>query len=446
MGMDRTTITDKGKEPLTREEVERRLAAAGTSERLDLHRENLSGVDLSNLDLHGANLNGADLRRANLRRADLRRADLSMAQLNHADLTEANLSEASLSWANLSGAHLSGADLRRADLNIASLNRADLSGAYLFEASLRQVNLRGANLSGANLRRANLVMADLSEANLTRADLTRAIITADQYAQLQEHGIINLDTARILRATRTKGSPQPVTDPLGSRTPDEMIPLSFRILEDSLTAHTLTTVLSAFTELHTKCWLIQQGRFADLMDYTQTHQPRFAQEANLRITRLSYNSPADVVLIVQQLLGGALKTAIDAVMLAPLRFKEKQLDLEAQKQELERQKREAKAAEKERQLQLKEHEIALDRQHLELEKERFTWEQQRLVLVTETATTLVGALQPEADPQTKAMAARVLVPQLLAFGQVQGLEITLLAEPAPPQESSPPAAAADAGS
>ena len=55
-------------------------------------------------------------------------------------------------------------------------------------------------------------------------------------------------------------------------------------------------------------------------------------------------------------------------------------------------------------------------------------------------------LQPESDPQTKAMAVRALVPQLLAFGQVQGLEITLLAEPALPQEDSPPSPPADAAS
>lgn len=35
-------------------------------------------------------------------------------------------------------------------------------------------------------------------------------------------------------------------------------------------------------------------------------------------------------------------------------------------------------------------------------------------------------LQPETDPQTKAMAARALVPQLLAFGQVQGLKMMML--------------------
>jgi hypothetical protein len=40
--------------------------------------------------------------------------------------------------------------------------------------------------------------------------------------------------------------------------------------EGPLTAHALSTILAALTELHTKCWLIQQARFADLMDYTHT--------------------------------------------------------------------------------------------------------------------------------------------------------------------------------
>src|SRR5437588_5438165 len=53
--------------------------------------------------------------------------------------------------------------------------------------------------------------------------------------------------------------------------------VSLRIHEEPLTLQNLATLLSALTELSTKYWLISQGRFADLIEYTQTHDPRFAE-------------------------------------------------------------------------------------------------------------------------------------------------------------------------
>jgi len=67
--------------------------------------------------------------------------------------------------------------------------------------------------------------------------------------------------------------------------------IRIRITEDPLTAQNLVTIISALTELYTKCWLIAKGRFADLIEYTQTGNTRFAQEAHLVITRVVYNSP-----------------------------------------------------------------------------------------------------------------------------------------------------------
>lgn len=218
----------------------------------------------------------------------------------------------------------------------------------------------------------------------------------------------------------------------------DLVLLRVRLYEDPLTAPTLTLVLSSITELYIKCWLIQRERFAELQDYSQAHQLRFAQEAQLIITKLSYNSPAEIVLLVHQLLAGALKTSIDAVLQAPLRYQSTRLDVEAKKQELERLKGEAKALGKERQLQLKEHEITLERQLLDLEKERFEWEQRRYRIAIETAVVAVETLQPGVDQQTKAMATRILVPHLLAIDTVTGLELTLLPNPAATEKASSP--------
>src|SRR5947209_248672 len=47
--------------------------------------------------------------------------------------------------------------------------------------------------------------------------------------------------------------------------------LRIRILAEPLTAQNLMTIISALTELSTKYWLIAKKRFADLIEYTQTH-------------------------------------------------------------------------------------------------------------------------------------------------------------------------------
>src|SRR5690348_16916734 len=45
--------------------------------------------------------------------------------------------------------------------------------------------------------------------------------------------------------------------------------LRIRIIEDPLTAHNLNMIIAAVTDLHTRCWLIEQYRLADLMNYAQ---------------------------------------------------------------------------------------------------------------------------------------------------------------------------------
>jgi hypothetical protein len=60
--------------------------------------------------------------------------------------------------------------------------------------------------------------------------------------------------------------------------------IRIRILEEPLTAQNLTTIITALDSLYTKCWLIANGRFADLSTYSLTHSARFAEEANLVIT------------------------------------------------------------------------------------------------------------------------------------------------------------------
>src|SRR6266536_299735 len=103
-----------------------------------------------------------------------------------------------------------------------------------------------------------------------------------------------------------------------------------KITEDPLTAQNLTTIISTLTELYTKCWLIVQGRFPDLINYSQTHDIRFTKEANLTIGMLAHESPTLVELILNPptlaaaagaivTLAGALKIAIDNIGQTSLR-------------------------------------------------------------------------------------------------------------------------------
>jgi uncharacterized protein YjbI with pentapeptide repeats len=112
-----------------------------SSQRADLRRIRLVGVNLA-----GANLFGAHLQRANLSRVNLEGATLV-----DADLEEAGLGYSTLAGANLKHANLSGAHLRQANLAGAVLQFANLCGARLFRNDLRGATLVGARMDSATV-------------------------------------------------------------------------------------------------------------------------------------------------------------------------------------------------------------------------------------------------------------------------------------------------------
>src|SRR5258708_6351141 len=249
---------------LSREDIESLLREMGSPDKLDLSGQNLSEIDLTDFDLAGANL-----LRANLIGANLLRANLGRVILYEAILREANLSDAILNEADLRGI-----DLSEATLNGARLDGADLDGAILSGAKLIDAKLREANLSEANLYKADLQAANLSEANLHEAYLSEY-----EKEQLFDMGVIGLDQTKSL-----------------DRGIDSSLTLHIRIIEEPLTTQNFMSIISALSELYTKCWLIQQSRLSDLIDYIQTHNSRFSEESPLIISKLTYNSPADLQL------------------------------------------------------------------------------------------------------------------------------------------------------
>lgn len=121
---------------------------------------------------------------------------------------------------------------------------------------------------------------------------------------------------------------------------------TIRITEEPLTALDLTTILSAITQLHTKYWLIEKGRFDDLTKYTDSRDPRFDKEAHLVITKLKYSSPFEITfsLGLDKLVTAFVQAISDIVQ---LRQKIKKGKLEIQREEIALKNERLKLAEKE---------------------------------------------------------------------------------------------------
>ncbi len=411
-------VTGRKDRPLTKADVERRLQEVGSPNKLNLTLENLEDVDLSHFGLSGANLSGANLHNANLSGANLSGANLHNTNLSEANLSGANLRGTDLSGANLSGANLRGTDLSGANLRWAFLSKADLSGA----------DLRNANLSGADLRWA--VVSD-------------AIISQSEKEQLHGRGVFGLS--------------EPV------RAEDSATSLRIRITETPLTAPNLTNILSALTELITKCWLIQRGRFGDLIEYMQTHNPRFSEETNTIITGISYHSPVDIGFKID-LSPEDLAKAINDIARIKQNLKKAELDNQEKAEQIQQSAKKAdqeyqakqqellinaqKATQESHMGQLEQEmrKFELEKQRLtfqiELEKQKFELEKQRLEMLEkrleiqrkeieyalEVAGELIDALQPNADQATRAMAIQTLLPNILQLQNGKGLELAL---PAP---------------
>ena len=185
-----------------------------------------------------------------------------------------------------------------------------------------------------------------------------------------------------------------------------------QILEEPLTSHSLSTIIAVITDLYTRCWLIQQKRFADLMDYTQSRDPRFVREANLQVGAMSHNSPAivDLLLNAGAIAGGAttlvftLTKAIDAVAQTPLRSEAMKLKNQREMQEQAIRARQAllddKIASEENEIHKIQFEIAAKQQEqlLEAQRKQLDLEQQRMLLEIEKQK-----LEVEAEKQRTAL-------------------------------------------
>ena len=462
MNIDIHNKVEREDRPLVRADVERFLREAGSSDKLNLTGRNLERINLTGFSLQGANLSGANLGSADLSATDLSYANLGSANLFHANLFHANLGSADLSgaeliYANLGSANLRSANLSAADLSYANLSGADLNGvhlskanlfhAYLISADLSAADLSYASLSAANLSYAHLSASDLSyaslgSANLFNADLSGAILgSADlSSTNLSDANLsganlsganlsdANLSDAKLIYANLSDAKGLDVSKVVTRKSTSIF---RIRIMEEPLTPHNLTSIISAITELSTKYWLIGNRRFADLIEYTQTRDVRFIEESQLTITEIKHNSPLDASFKIDLTplnFAEAITTTIDGVRQAKQRLEKAELENAVKVQEIEyaRQKadQESKAAlfEQERQ------ELANERDRLEILEKRLDVQKKGIEYALEIATKTVTVLYPYADEQTKAMLMQTLLPNILQLQNSKGLELVL---PAP---------------
>jgi hypothetical protein len=261
----------------------------------------------------------------------------------------------------------------------------------------------------------------------------------------------------VSRDKLTEDTAESIRDSLGRKLPEMRIDsvvikdvvlesalIQIRIKEEPLTAQNLSTIIASLTDLHTKCWLIYHRRFAELIEYTQTHDIRFSKQANLIITQLSHNSPAEIKIDAGiKDIAEALKIGIDAFIQSPLRYKAAKLENEAKALETTLKEQEAHLAREDKEqartieaqraeIEIQTARLRVAQQQLELEQQRLTLqkaileaEHQRINLAFETASKIVERLALNADEASKGMLVQVLLPQLLQLGSSNGLELIL---------------------
>src|SRR6266702_5021167 len=204
--------------------------------------------------------------------------------------------------------------------------------------------------------------------------------------------------------------------------------IGIRVTEDPLTAKHLTTIISALTELSTKYWLIAKGRFADLIEYTQTHNGRFAEEAHAVITKVSYNSPFNMdwkVDLSAPSVAEALVTTIDGITQAPQRLKQKELENQAKTQEIQQAEQQAAHEQQMALLEREQRRLEIEKQRLEILEKQLEVQKKGIEYALEIAGKVVDLLHPSADPATRAMEIQALLPNLVQLQNGKGLELAL---------------------
>ncbi len=205
---------------------------------------------------------------------------------------------------------------------------------------------------------------------------------------------------------------------------DNSTTIRVQVNENPLTASNLAIILPALTSLYTKCWLIMHERFADLIEYTYTHNPRFEKEAPLIISRLTYNSPLDFKLDLSlEGLANAFRTIFEVI----------------EKRGLARRKTEAEIEELEQKLRQQEQEFQTQQEHLDkmrlIEKQNAVIESQSKLIdlrtkqlgyikdVSALSPKIIKALRPSLDETVLEIVTPTLYEDILKLDTSKGMKL-----------------------
>jgi len=205
------------------------------------------------------------------------------------------------------------------------------------------------------------------------------------------------------------------------------IPL--RIVEEPLTAQNVALILTTLTELATELWLIGKRRFADLAEYTQTHDVRFTNEAGITIAWIYYNSPLEIGLQLAQIVPGladAIMTIINGIAQIMLKREKLKLENQAASQQIEEARQNAEDKHKMEEL---------NRKMIEIEVQQRQWEMYTKMGIVSELETGITILLPSEGVEIKSMSKQLMLPTVLQLSNTKGLELAL---PTPKTEEGSP--------
>ena len=400
-----TGTYDKTDQPLTREDVERLLQQAGSPDKLNLSGMNLRGIDLSGFNLAGANLTGANFTVANLTEANLTGANLTGANLTQTFLADANLSHTILRGATMIDPVLTKEIVYTQTPDGYSATMKLGKGVVSFKAgSLDELKFR---INQELLRYKGAIGVD--EINTIR--FPSGFRNTNHLLALMNQ------TINFHRFSEKMNFPD-LTE----------LTIPFRITEEPLTSYNLALALTALTELYTKYWLIAKGRYADLIEYTQTHDARFAKEAGATIAYARYNSPFNFGIQVDKLVpsvADATMTVVNGLTQRKANLEKLELENQAAAQKIKEDEQNAEQGQQMSAIELEKQRLAIEEDRLALVEHRLDIQKKGFEDALELASKTVDILRPNADPDARAMMIQSVLPSILQLQNVTGLELAL---------------------
>lgn len=172
-------------------------------------------------------------------------------------------------------------------------------------------------------------------------------------------------------------------------------------------------------------------RLADLVEYTQTHNARFDEEAGTIITRITYNSPFNMdwkVDVSAPSVAEAVLTTIDGIVQRKVRLEKAELENQTMVQEIKQAEQKAELENQMAMLAKEQKRLEIEERRLALLEKRLDVEKKGIEYALELASRTVDILHPTADAETRSMIMQSLLPNILQLQNGKGLELAL---PAP---------------